>query len=300
MPKMSPIRIFHTLWTKPLREDRIPVTLLCYAISLHYARQMGAEVVLHTDKFGAELLALLPYDEVYIDLDAIPEDIKRFWAYGKLFATQREPLGSVHIDGDVFLRDRSLERLFRTDADLVTQSEEGGEWRTDYTYELSQAAINIEQLPNNVGLYYPLSYNCGVVQLNNRELKDRYLDTYFRTVEMSLADSSYEEREKMIKAKFGDRGSIIPDIVTEQQFLHELAQNYKTKTILTGDVRVDGIRKGYTHLCTAAKYEMQNEIEALLQQINPDLLKKIKKHKYYKPYSKNENVLGSYTKQVAR
>ena len=256
MPKMSPIRIFHTLWTKPLREDRIPVTLLCYAISLHYARQMGAEVVLHTDKFGAELLALLPYDEVYIDLDAIPEDIKRFWAYGKLFATQREPLGSVHIDGDVFLRDRSLERLFRTDADLVTQSEEGGEWRTDYTYELSQAAINIEQLPNNVGLYYPLSYNCGVVQLNNKELKDRYLDTYFRTVEI------------------------------EQQFLHELAQNYNTKTILTGDVRVDGIRKGYTHLCTAAKYEMQQEIESLLAHLDPVLLKRLRKTKHYKPYKK--------------
>lgn len=297
---MSPIRIFHTLWTKPLREDRIPVTLLCYAISLHYAKQMAAEVVLHTDSFGAELLSMLPYDEIYIDLDAIPENIKRFWAYGKLFATSKEPIGSVHIDGDVFLKDPSLIRYFQTDDDLVTQSEEGEQWRTDYTYELSQAAINLDYLPNDVGLYYPLSYNCGVVQLNNPKLKDIYLDTYFRTVERSLADTTYDERVKLIKGCFGNRGSIIPDIVAEQQFLHELALDYKTSTILSGDVRTDGIRKGYTHLCTAAKYEMQNDIEALLQQINPDLLQKIKKHRYYKPYSKNENILGSYTKQVAR
>ena len=113
-----------------------------------------------------------------------------------------------------------------------------------------------------------------------------FFPPYFRTVEMSLADSSYEEREKMIKAKFGDRGSIIPDIVTEQQFLHELAQNYNTKTILTGDVRVDGIRKGYTHLCTAAKYEMQQEIESLLAHLDPVLLKRLRKTKYYKPYKK--------------
>ena len=60
MQPMSPvIRIFHTLWTKPLKEERTPVTLLCYAISFYYAKQMGAEVVLHTDSLGAEMLSFL-------------------------------------------------------------------------------------------------------------------------------------------------------------------------------------------------------------------------------------------------
>ena len=114
MKTMSPLRIFHTLWTKPLKEERTPVTLLCYAISFHYAKQMGAEVVLHTDSLGAEMLSFLPYDEVYIDLDDIPDNITRFWAYGKLYATKQEPLGSVHIDGDVFLRDPQLADYFKT------------------------------------------------------------------------------------------------------------------------------------------------------------------------------------------
>ena len=78
MKTMSPLRIFHTLWTKPLKEERTPVTLLCYAISFHYAKQMGAEVVLHTDSLGAEMLSFIPYDEVYIDLDDIPDNITRF------------------------------------------------------------------------------------------------------------------------------------------------------------------------------------------------------------------------------
>ena len=282
MQMMSPIRIFHTLWTKPLKEERTTVTLLCYAISFHYAKQMGAEVVLRTDSLGAEMLSFLPYDEVYIDLDDIPDNITRFWAYGKLYATQREPLGSVHIDGDVFLKNPQLANYFKTDYDLIVQSEEGDDWRTDYTYELSQYAIGIEDLPNGMHLHYPKSYNCGVVQLNNAELKKRYLDTYFKAVKLSLLDSTYEDRAAKIIDSFGDKGSIIPDIITEQQFLHEIAQEFTTNTILTGDIRTDAISKGYTHLCTAIKYEMQQEIECMLGELNQKLLNKIKDSKFYK------------------
>lgn len=282
MQKMSPIRIFHTLWTKPLKEERIPITLICYAISFHYAKQMGAEVVLHTDSKGAEILSLIPYDEVIIDLDAIPDNISRFWAYGKLYATKQEPIGSVHIDGDVFLKNPSLLNCFMGNHDLLTQSEEGDDWRTDYTYELSQTAIGIDNLPNGVSLYYPHSYNCGVVQFNNAELKKVYLETYFATVELSLQDHTYDSRASMILEKYGDKGSIIPDIVPEQQFLHELSVGYSTQTILTGEIRTDAVTKGYTHLCTAAKYEMKKELETMLGDINAQLFNKVKQSKFYK------------------
>ena len=282
MKTMSPLRIFHTLWTKPLKEERTPVTLLCYAISFHYAKQMGAEVVLHTDTLGAKMLSFLPYDEVFVDLDNIPDCITRFWAYGKLYATKQEPLGSVHIDGDVFLKNPMLAEYFSADHDLLTQSEEGDDWRTDYTYELSQAAIGINDLPNGVSLFYPKSYNCGVVQINNAELKRKYLDTYFKTVELSLSDPTYEDRTKQIVDRYGDKGSIIPDIITEQQFLHEIAQEFTTNTILTGNIRTDAISKGYTHLCTAVKYEMQQEIERMLGELDQKLLNKIKDSKFYK------------------
>lgn len=282
MKTMSPLRIFHTLWTKPLKEERTPVTLLCYAISFHYAKQMGAEVVLHTDTLGAKMLSFLPYDEVFIDLDNIPDRITRFWAYGKLYATKQEPLGSVHIDGDVFLKNPMLAEYFSADHDLLTQSEEGDDWRTDYTYELSQAAIGINDLPNGVSLFYPKSYNCGVVQINNAELKRKYLDTYFKAVELSLSDPTYEDRTKQIVDRYGDKGSIIPDIITEQQFLHEIAQNYKSCTILNDNIRKDALAKGYTHLCTAAKYEMKEDIENLLCGLDRILLAKIKHSKYYK------------------
>ena len=82
--------------------------------------------------------------------------------------------------------------------------------------------------------------------------------------------------------RFGNEGSIIPDIITEQQFLHEIAQEYITDTILVGDIRTDAINKGYTHLCTAAKYEMQTEIEDLLRELDTKLLNKVRGSKFYK------------------
>ena len=79
------------------------------------------------------------------------------------------------------------------------------------------------------------------MQLNNAELKKRYLDTYFKAVKLSLLDSTYEDRAAKIIDRFGDKGSIIPDIITEQHFLHEIAQEYISDTILTGDIRTDAL-----------------------------------------------------------
>ena len=109
-----------------------------------------------------------------------------------------------------------------------------------------------------------------------------FLDTYFKAVKLSLLDSTYEDRAAKIIDSFGDKGSIIPDIITEQQFLHEIAQEFTTNTILTGNIRTDAISKGYTHLCTAVKYEMQQEIERMLGELDQKLLNKIKDSKFYK------------------
>ena len=262
------LRIYHTLWTKPLLPERVEVTRLCYAISFHFAKQMNAQVVLHTDDCGKQLLAHIPYDEVITDLNHIPENISRFWAYGKLVATQNEPLCSVHIDGDVFLKNPKLKDYFCHPHDLLVQSEENDKWRTDYTYELTQTAIGITDLPHNLSLFYPLAYNCGVTQFCNNQLKQTYLDAYFRTVQQSLNDPTYSKRVEKILNKYPNKGSIIPDIVPEQQFLHQLSHNYNVQTILQGNIHKDAIRKGYTHLCSAVKYTMKSQLQKLLSTLN--------------------------------
>lgn len=265
------MRIFHTLWTRPMKPERARVTKLLYALSYHYARQIGAQIVLHTDTAGRSLLRAIPYDEVYCDLDSIPDNIKRFWAYGKLYATNREPLGSVHIDGDVFLKSSSLCSLFDGSCDLVTQSVEGERWRMDYSYEITQAALSLENLPYGLELNYPLAYNCGVVQLNNGELKERYLRAYFDTVQRCIKDADFPRRIEFLNKKYKDYGYVIPDIVPEQQFLHQLAQGYRCREILEGDILTDARLKGYTHLCANIKWGMGEELSRLLYNVNRKL-----------------------------
>lgn len=277
------MRIYHTLWTVPITKEKVHSIQLCFAASFLFAKQMGAQVVLHTDKAGAEMLNAIPYDEVYIDLNQLSSKVAYFWAFGKLYATAREPLGSIHIDGDVFLKNPKLSDLFNGDYDLLVQSEEGKEWRTDNTYQYSQEAVGESNLLKGLHIDYPLAYNAGVTQFINQDLKDLYTNMYFNTINNVLHDENYFKRVKDILSRPDINGKIIPDVVVEQQCLHEIASERgdKVKCILEGNIQEDAIKKGYTHLIASAKYEKLNEVENLLSVMNPDILAKIKENPYW-------------------
>ncbi len=279
---MNNLRFFHTFWTKPMRESRITVNMLIFALSYTYARKMGAQIVLHTDQLGKQILKDIPYDEVYTDLEHINSNINKFWAYGKLYATSQEPLGAIHIDGDVFLKNPKLKELFTQQHDLLTQSEEDDKWRLDQTYTLSQQVITQQNLPDYLHINYPNAYNCGVVQFKNQELKDRYLKSYFEIVDKSIKDPTFHERYNYFQTYYQQHGAVIPDIVAEQQILHELAQNYKTATILKGDIYEDAKNKGYIHYLTTVKYQKQEYFTLWLNKINPRLLHSLRHNKYFK------------------
>lgn len=278
------LRIYHTLWTAPMTREKVHSTMLCFACSYYFAKRMGAQVVLHADTPGAAMLSAIPYDEVYRDLNDLPRGIAPFWAFGKLYATAREPLGSIHIDGDVFLKNPKLAELFDGKYDLLVQSEEGEKWRTDNTYQYSQQAVGEHNLMKGLHIDYPLAWNAGVTQFMNQELKDTYTDMYFNTVARVLHDDGYSSRVQEIMSAEEVKGNVIPDIIVEQQCLHELTSimNKKVKCILNGDIQEDAARIGYAHLLAAAKYNRVDEIEDLLKRIAPDMLAHTKENEYWK------------------
>ena len=107
------MRFVHSYWSKPMKEKRWGYEpeelqrgdLLTFALSVLYIKKLGHTIVLYTDDDGKKLLGELPYDEIYTTLNDIPEDIPpMMWAYGKFFAMKNEPLGAIHIDGDVFIK----------------------------------------------------------------------------------------------------------------------------------------------------------------------------------------------------
>lgn len=111
------MRLCHSFSTRPLGVEayntaalrRLIGNVWYFALSVAYAKRSGAYIVLHTDSFGKAMLGHLPYDEIHLTLDDMPADISpRFWAAGKIFAQEAEPIGSLHIDGDVFIKRADL------------------------------------------------------------------------------------------------------------------------------------------------------------------------------------------------
>lgn len=263
------LRFYHSLWTAPLTKEKVRVTMLSFASSFLFAKQLGAQVVLHTDALGREMLKDIPYDEVYQDLNGLNPQIK-FWAAGKLFATAREPLGAIHIDGDVFLKEKTLANLFTNDYDMLVQNAEGEQWRIDDTYKLTQKAIGDGLLQDGLHIDYPQAYNCGITQFINDDLKNKYLQMYFDTVGRISQDSGFIARQNAILADPNRKGYVVPDIVVEQQCLHELAtlMGAKVKEVLTGDINKCADEIGYCHLLSVKKYKMQAELADLLRSLD--------------------------------
>jgi hypothetical protein len=63
------MRLVHSFSTKRCKGDKLKVNVWCFTLSCLYAKKSNFEIVLHTDKKGADLLKHAPYDKVIIDLD---------------------------------------------------------------------------------------------------------------------------------------------------------------------------------------------------------------------------------------
>jgi hypothetical protein len=176
------MRIRHSFWSKPIDRTRRDVpaslqmknSLWLYSLSSVFARLIGAEIVLHTDRAGKHLLDCLPYDHIYLTLENHRYD-PDFRASGKIAAPEAEPLGSIHIDGDVFIKSThtiNLDRFSRSD--LIVQSREtAGGW-----YEAAVDGVRAVLTQHDPALFRVFdpgrwdAYNCGVVGFNCRKLKD--------------------------------------------------------------------------------------------------------------------------------
>jgi hypothetical protein len=108
---------------KIIKDDKKIVIVDAAQLVVH--EKIDVKKILHTDSLGKELLGFLPYDEIHLTLNVL-NDLnihERVWAAGKIWAQEAEPIGSLHIDGDVFIKTEKLRDLiFNSKKDLVTQN----------------------------------------------------------------------------------------------------------------------------------------------------------------------------------
>lgn len=283
---MKEYRFTHSFWSKPMIDNkyRLEANAWMYALSLAYLKKLGCVVSLHTGTLGARLLKDIGYDAINLTAEEIPGDISpKIFAYIKSMALDREPLGTVHIDGDVLIKKQEcLDRIFEHDCDCVVQScETVIDWKEKgCSFMMPFLSENLLSTGERLDIKY-YDFNVGVIGFFNSELKDLYIQNY-QNLTQKLSKYPYLYLCNFDRGHFGT-----PDVVLEQNLISQLTETYKTRFVLPVDSGVydedrNNIAKeiGYAHLLGDAKWQQDNvkKIRHRLLEIDPECFEKVSKN----------------------
>lgn len=261
-----------SLWTSPMNYNRWDLdkqyqyknTMLMCALCITYAKLHGAHITMHTDSYGAETLSKFGYDKIFVDLDVLNDSIKTnptiLWAAGKSIALESEPLGTIHIDNDVFiLKDNCLEEMNFDNYDFIFQHIEHGEYKEKQIFK---------DILKDINLSHEFACCVGIIGFNSKSAKRQYLDNYnywFNNLQYS---------------KTSNFTNI--DLVLEQTYLYNMMEDmgYRGKSLL-GDLRSEqfwqlsnkALNIGYEHVIGPTKFDeyILSKLNKRLKRLNPEL-----------------------------
>lgn len=269
MKQKNDVHLVHTFYTKHLDKTGFFLQCICFVLSCLYAKKSGFKINLHTDKQGFEYLNICPYDNIYIDLEDVDLPASKLYAAAKFIVMNNYPIGVIHIDGDVLLKNSNLINLLEfSNYDCIVQSIEappiyGAGW------DQSASVWDNCEYPQWANRKCSIMYNCGVIGFNNEELKNEYFSTYWDMYNQYL--------------KKGIDKASVPDLVIEQQFLYDLCKNknYSVKCLIDGSCPSKSANKiGYQHLIGNAKRKEYKQIIKTIKNLDNNIYNKLKK-KFY-------------------
>lgn len=260
------MKFIHTFWSKPLLNNKfsefnvsLNIILQNYMYSYICLHNFDERVVLYTDKYGAELLSHIPYDDVII-VDGLDNNSEHFAAQIKFIALQDCELGDAIIDGDLFVqKPEALNIIKTTPADVIYSFFEPSQYTVknmeNYYYRLIKTLSKYEYdepyaLPVN---WNDLNWmNTSLLKINNEQLRQEYIKQYNKHKQM-LNNENFEE--------------CWPDIIIEQYFLTLLCLNKYTSYPVIDNFYFDpnandyALEIGFTHLGAAkhTHYEIFRE-----------------------------------------
>ena len=244
------MKLVYSYWSLPtsLDEDKQNDTKWLYAISVAYAKNLGYEIVLHTDNFGAILLENIPFDEVILSLENISVD-PGFWSYPKIVAIKQEKAPFIHIDGDAWIKTPYLRDLLKnSDYDVAVQMVEKDTFWDD-SYEPFKEDVQ-RLCPDQTHLLWEhkRAYNTGIMSFKNENLKNLFIEQY---ESMMNQLRNHSQKPKL-------------NVIIEQFNLYSLctSKDYKVLQILDYEPEnknFNDIAKeiGFTHLWGQSKWDPQ-------------------------------------------
>ena len=261
------MQLVHSFSSKGCKIENLFYHCVTFVLSCLYAKKNGFKINLHCDKLTNKYFSVAPYDKIYVDLDDVEKPHKRIYAHSKFYTMEKYPLGTIHIDGDVILMYPVLKELLNfDDYDVIVQCLETKEnWNGAGLYELSTEALKNCKYPEWAPRECDSMYNCGVVGINNPELKKEYFETYFKMLEEFK--------------KNGIDMQSVPDIIIEQKFLMDLCKDrgYKVKFLLREDkLNENATEIGYQHLIGSSKERLHKQCLKLIYKLDPDVYNNMK------------------------
>lgn len=266
------VRFIHSFSTKPLKIDcysisgmnRLIAQVWYFTLSFAYLKQLGATIVLHTDSFGKKLLEHIPYDEIHLTLDNMPEGIHpRFWAAGKFVAIQNEKPPFIHIDGDVFIKSEKLLNTIEKkvlENDLLIQSDDPAKM-----YTLETPIFNSEKEFCEEHSCFPDgkdAYNTGILGIKSTEVRDKVCSNYLDIVKYF---------SKNYKVTLDSETYITPDLIAEQKMIRTLSDNNNWKVDMLLKNLDEAMLIDYQHVYTSRKITDLDKCKETLSIINKDL-----------------------------
>lgn len=261
------MQLVHSFSSKGCNIENLFYHCITFVLSCLYAKKNGFNINLHCDTTTNKYFSVAPYDNIYVDLDNVEKPHKRIYAHSKFYAMEKYPVGAIHIDGDVILMGPILKDLLNfDDYDVIVQCLETKEnWNGAGLYELSTEALKNCEYPEWAPRECDSMYNCGIVGINNPELKKIYFETYFNMIEQ-------------FKTKGIDMHSV-PDIIIEQKFLMDLCKykNYKVKFLLDEKkLTTNASEIGYQHLIGDNKKSLHKQCLKLIYKLDKNVYVKMK------------------------
>ena len=248
-----------------------------YLLSALYAYESDIDITLYTDYEFKVLLEKSPYKNIkeffkykneFADVDT------QFFTWPKLVALDAVSRDTIHIDGDVFLKDNSCLRLLDIgNYDVMCQHLEvmGKTLETDYVYNDSFNTIKHLNFPSFIEKKVPKCMpNTGVLCVQNENLWNEYRDTYWNMVKQARDNG------------LNPTGCSIPDIILEQQFLKEICdyRGYSMKYILDGshydEINKNAINNAYQHVCADMKNVFLTKCLYLIKEKNKNCYEVLK------------------------
>lgn len=287
------MKFIHTFWSKPLIETKfadynnwLTMTLITYSYSCYCIKKLGQKIELYADELGAEILSFLPYDNIHI-IENLENESVHFAAQIKFHALKNCDLWDILIDGDTFIyKDRMIkyiEELLQAKNDVIFSFIEPSEYTLNSMgnvtkYKQMSELINQHKIIFNKPFIWPTKkeeyswFNSSFMCLNNQELKDKYLEQYFKHKDM---------------LKHIDFENTWPDVIIEQRFLTLLCKDYKTAPIIKDfyfDTKANekALDIGFTHLGSAKFLALKQIAEKLLKEntiLYKLVIQQIEKHK---------------------